>query len=126
VVCVSPIINYKHIIGSLVKKPQAFRHSKIRDDILPSMEYKKIWDHVNQVMDARSACKFIVGIMYLASKYDCEKSLAESVISIINSKRPLSLALIEQTYRLMANDKIPDMSISQHDIFSYDSFNKEA
>jgi len=120
------LINYKHIIGSLIKKPQAFRHSRIRDDILPSMEYKKIWSHVNQVMDARSACKFIVGIMYLASKYDCEKSLAESVISIIDSKGPLSLALIEQIYRPMANDKIPDMSISQHDISSYDSFNKEA
>ncbi|MDA7742058.1 ATP-binding protein [Francisellaceae bacterium] len=61
------LIDYRHIIGSLVKKPQAFRHSQIRDDILPSEEYKMIWRHVDQAMDAKSACKFIVGIMYLSS-----------------------------------------------------------
>ena len=120
------LINYKHIINALVKKPQAFRHSQIRDDILPSEEYKKIWRHVDQAMDAKSACKFIVGIMYLASKYDCEKSLAEHVISIIDAKGPLSLSMIEQIYRPMSNGKIPDISISQHDIASYDSFIKEA
>ena len=120
------LINYKHIINALVKKPQAFRHSQIRDDILPSEDYKKIWKHVDQIMDAKSACKFIVGIMYLAYKYDCEKALANDVISIINAKRPLSLALIEKKYRPMANTKLPEISVSQHDISSYKSFNGEA
>jgi len=120
------LINYKHIINSLVKKPQAFRHSRIRDDILPSDDFKRIWKHVDQAMDARSACKFIVGIMYLASKYDCERILAKNVISIIDAKEPLSLGLIEKAYRPMANEKIPNISVSQHDISSYEYFNKEA
>lgn len=29
-------VDYRHLIGSLKKKPQAFRYSQIRDDLLPN------------------------------------------------------------------------------------------
>ncbi len=29
-------VDYRHVIGWLVRKPQAFRHSQLRDDLLPS------------------------------------------------------------------------------------------
>jgi hypothetical protein len=34
------LIDYQHVIHSLIRKPGAFRYSKIRDNLLPSEDYK--------------------------------------------------------------------------------------
>ena len=59
-------VDYRHVIGSLIRKPQAFRYSRLRDDLLPTPDYKRIWQYVDSTMSAKSACKFIVGLLYLA------------------------------------------------------------
>ena len=69
-------IDYRHIIGWLVRKPQAFRYSILRDDILPNTKYHWIWREVDSKMEARSACKWIVGVLALAAKMDCEAILS--------------------------------------------------
>jgi hypothetical protein len=54
-------VNYKHVIESLVRKPQAFFYSKLRDDLLPSEAYREIWRYAKNKMPSKIACKFIVG-----------------------------------------------------------------
>jgi transposase InsO family protein/DNA-binding XRE family transcriptional regulator len=119
--CRSRIIDYKHLIGGLVKKPQAFRYSQIREDILPTDIYKRIWNHVDEIMDARTACKFIVGILYLASKHDCERAIGDHVIHLIETSKTITLAKIEEIYRPLENEKVPDIEVKQHSLSSYDS-----
>ena len=36
-------VNYKHVIRSLAAKPQAFRYSQLRDDLLPGDNYHQLW-----------------------------------------------------------------------------------
>ena len=38
-------VDYRHVVHSLVKKPQAFRYSQLRDDLLPSDDYQRIWQY---------------------------------------------------------------------------------
>src|SRR4029077_19634532 len=85
------IINYVHVIGSLVKKPGAFRSCRFRDDLLPNDNYRFIWDHVNCAMDRRESGRFIVGLLYIAATYNCETELAATVIELINNNEPLKL-----------------------------------
>jgi len=59
-------IDFRHVIDSLVRKPQAFRNSTLRDDILPDANFKAIWQRVDQTMDAHMACHFIVKLLYIA------------------------------------------------------------
>jgi hypothetical protein len=40
-------IDYRHLIGALVRKPQAFRYSQLRDDLLPNATYRSIWQHLD-------------------------------------------------------------------------------
>lgn len=91
-------IDYRHVIHSLVKKPQAFRYSQIRDDLLPNDTYKTIWEHVNDKMEARQACKFIVGLLYLASKYNCEEELGKRVLHDIARSRQLALPVYQAQF----------------------------
>jgi len=37
------VIDYHHLIGSLKKKPQAFRYCQFRNDLLPNNDYRLIW-----------------------------------------------------------------------------------
>jgi len=59
-------IDFRHIIDSLVQKPQAFRNSTLRDDILPDANFKAIWQCADQTMDAHMACHFIVKLLHIA------------------------------------------------------------
>ncbi|MFT5504981.1 MAG: hypothetical protein ACI8XC_002698 [Gammaproteobacteria bacterium] len=50
-------IDYHHIIHSLVSKPQVFRFSQFRDDILPNDDYSQLWVIAEQQFKPRDACK---------------------------------------------------------------------
>ena len=73
-------VDYRHVIGSLERKPQAFRYSQLRDDLLPSEAYRQIWHWLDQELDPRKACKVIVGILSLANRADCEEALGSFMI----------------------------------------------
>ena len=68
-------IDYRHLIGALARKPQAFRYSQLREDLLPNATYRAIWQHLDSHLEARAACKRIVGILALAARAECEQAL---------------------------------------------------
>jgi hypothetical protein len=75
------------VIGSLERKPQAFRYSQIRDDLLPSDAYRLIWERLDRELDPRAACKAIVGILSLANRADCEDKLADYILDKMAGNR---------------------------------------
>jgi len=111
-------INYRHVIHSLVKKPQAFRCSQLRDDLLPTAVYRQIWNTVNNTMNAKLACKFIVGLLHLAATENCEHELGEEVMHCIVQNQ--SLQLIDFQNRFKKNIAPPIVVIAQHELKSYD------
>lgn len=46
-----------------MQKPQAFRNSQLRDDILPDDRFAAIWKRADQELDPRMACCFIVQLL---------------------------------------------------------------
>jgi transposase InsO family protein len=112
-------VDYKHVIHSLHKKPQAFRSSQIRNELLPNEKFRFIWEHINKTMAPREACKFIVGILYIADKYNCEDDVGTYVADLIHDKKPLSMVAIERRYRKSEN-YVPEITINQHPLKDYD------
>lgn len=76
-------IDYRHLIDSLVRKPQAFRFSNIRDDLLPSPDYQRIWAYVDDTLPAHKACNYIVRTLHLASQKQCEGELGRYIVNLI-------------------------------------------
>lgn len=112
-------VDYRHVIHSLVKKPQAFRYSQLRDDLLPNEAYRQIWQHVDRALCARSACKFMVGLLHLAASHDCEQRLSETVLDEIAQNKPLSLSRLKQRY-CPVHTPVPEMVVEQHALSEYD------
>jgi len=91
-------VDYRHVIGQLARKPQAFRYSQLRDDLLPSAAYQRIWQHLDHHLDPRAACKRIVGILALAARSDCEQALGKHLTESIERGSIPTLAALEQRF----------------------------
>lgn len=106
------------MIESLVKKPRAFRHAQWRDDLLPSDDYQRIWQHVDAALNADKACLYVVRLLHLAKKSDRESALGRYVLAGIDRGKLPSLLECEDLF-LGLNLALPAMVIHQHALADY-------
>jgi len=112
-------IDYKHVIHSLAKKPNAFRNSLLRDDLIPAGDFTLIWQQFTQNTLSDSNCKYMLDLLILADNYDCEQALGRYVLSALEQGDNVS---IKQCRELFASEQIevPCLVSQQHSLTSYD------
>ena len=113
-------INPKHLVKWLAKKPQAFRHYTYRADLLANHNYHLIWEYIDQTMEERAACKFMVRLLKLGYSHGCEKHLADYVLNRIANKKVLNINYLESKF-IPKQDVLPLVEIAQHTLSSYNS-----
>lgn len=112
-------VNYQHVIRSLASKPQAFRYSQLRDDLLPDDNYRQLWQLADTHLEPREACKWIVTTLRLAFEYDDEQSLGEDLLIEAQAGRFASITEIQSRY-LRGNPNLEFSASHQHTLVSYD------
>lgn len=112
-------IDYRHVIGSLERKPQAFRYSQIRDDLLPDERYRMIWQWVDQELAPRAACKMMVGILSLAHRFDCEDALGDYLVARKQAGRLPLLHELQNRFGKKSGE-IPKILVRQSFASDYD------
>lgn len=112
-------IDYRHMVHSLVKKPQAFRYSQHRDALLPTDDYKIIWSHLNKTLATKESCKAMVGLLHIAASQDCEKELAHTVLELMSDNKPIVLTQLQEKFRKTVLQPPPELNIKQHQLKSY-------
>ena len=112
-------VNYQHVIHSLAKKPNAFRHSLLRDDLIPHGDFTLIWQQLTQSSLSDTDCRYMVDLLVLADKYDCEQALGRHVLTALEEGNKAS---IKQCRELFGPDtiEIPRLVSQQHSLNSYD------
>ena len=113
-------VDYRHVIASLEKKPQAFRYSQLRDDLFPDETYKAVWAWLDGEMEARKACKTMVGILALAYRADCEKQLGEHLQIMMSNKSLPSLHKLQRKFE-HSEQTVPVLHVNQPPAASYDA-----
>lgn len=91
-------INYRHVIKSLAKKPQAFRYSVLKEALLPNPTYQEIWQILNRDCVSHQACKLMVGILKLAADHDCEAELGCNVLNLLKKGQVPSLGSLQRRF----------------------------
>jgi hypothetical protein len=115
-------INYRHIIASLVQKPQAFRMFVWREELLPTDDYIEIWQIANNTLAPKTACKYIVNLLSLAAKQEAniESSLARYVLESFNSQQKLpSIEKCMDRFNVLPGNEIPVIESAQRSSDSY-------
>jgi len=111
-------IDYRHIIHSLAAKPQAFRFSQFRDDLLPNPQYRQLWHLAEQQFTPQEACKWIVAVLRFAADYDCESSLACELLLQAEQGQLPDLKSLQAKY--LRHTEPPPIPLRQHQIAGYD------
>lgn len=109
-------IDYRHVIHALAAKPQAFRFSRLRDDLLPTLQYRRLWQRAEQQFDPQQACKWMLSVLRLAYDYDCESQLAAELLQVDHLPE---LAALQKRF-LRHRTPQPAMVSKQHDVGTYD------
>jgi len=62
----SRIVDYRHLLPALIRKPGALARSVLRDDLFPRTEYRLMWAHLKDVLPEKGACRLMVGLLDLS------------------------------------------------------------
>jgi hypothetical protein len=113
-------IDYRHIIHSLAKKPNAFKYSQLRDDLIPLGDLSLLWQQLTQPSVTDRDCRYMVNLLLLAHNYDCEKALGRYVLAAYEAGKRASINHCRERF---GPDKIdiPVIVSQQHALNSYDS-----
>lgn len=111
-------IDYRHIIHSLAAKPQAFRFSQFRDDLLPSPQYRQLWAQAEQCFTPQDACKWMVAVLRFAYDYDCEGMLVYELLLQAEDHPLPDLKTLQERY--LTHTQAPDIPVRQHAVSDYD------
>jgi hypothetical protein len=78
-------IDWRHLVGALVRKPQAFRHSVFRDDLFPTASFRRAWQVLDEGLEPGKACRIYVGLLHLAATHACEEALGRYLDSVLDA-----------------------------------------
>lgn len=71
------MIDYRHFIDALKRKPQAFKGLAFRDALFPREAYRRTWEQLAEKLTQRQACQSMVGLLELAAMDGIEAVLAQ-------------------------------------------------
>lgn len=73
------VVDYRHVIHSLRKKPMALLNLVYRDQLFPREAYRRAFEWLLERHGERVACKMVVELLSLAHERGCEAELAEAL-----------------------------------------------
>ena len=106
------VVNYRHLIHALRRKPMALLHLVYRDQLFPRDAYRHTFDALLEALDERQACRRMVGLLALAHERCCEAALAARLAELLAAGTLPELAPLEA---LFAPDpqSLPQLDVRQ-------------
>lgn len=77
------MIDYRHFIDGLKRKPQAFKGMVFRDALFPRDAYRRTWEQLDLKLTQRQACRTIVALLEMAARDGVEGVLAQRLDALL-------------------------------------------
>ncbi len=113
------VINYRHLVEGLRKKPRALLYCTWQQEILPNPQYRAIWQQMLESFERDSAARIMVEALYIAATQDKETAVFEYLQMQLEAGS-LSLVGLQQHFQLLAVPPPPAVAVSQHPLSNYD------
>jgi len=114
------VVDYRHVIHALRRKPMALLNLVYRDQLFPREAYRRTFDALLEHLEERAACRLMVGLLALAHERACEAELAVCLADDLEAKR---LPDIDQLQSRFAPDpqSIPEVHVQLGSLRDYDA-----
>ena len=81
------VVNYRHVIHALRRKPMALMNLVYRDQLFPREAYRHTFDRLVEQLPQRQACRIMVELLSLAHERGCESQLADHLAAGIEARQ---------------------------------------
>lgn len=113
-------INYRHIIWSLVRKPGAFERYRYRDDLFPTLTFRRTYDALTDEMaSTRKADIEYLRILHLAAS--TMESEVEVALELLRDEGTVPTSDRVKALVVMAEPELPAMAAPTVDLGEYDA-----
>jgi hypothetical protein len=92
------VVDYRHVIASLRRKPMALLHLVYRDRLFPRDAYRRAFDVLRERLPERQACRVMVDLLALAHDRACEAELAEILAADVAAGRLPDVPALQQRF----------------------------
>jgi hypothetical protein len=115
-------IEYRHIIGWLVRKPGAFENYRYRRDLFPSSRFRVFYDGLTGRHTALKAAKEYLAVLYLAAT-EGESLVEQALECLLDIGSPISASEVKMvvTNWKTCSPRKSDVHIDEVALQSYDS-----
>jgi hypothetical protein len=116
------VIDYRHVIHALRRKPMALLNLVYRDQLWPRDAYRHMFDHLCERLSERAACKLMVELLSIAHERGCEAQLATLLTEDLAADRlPELKALRERFAPDLAS--LPEVTVHLVPLSVYEALN---
>jgi hypothetical protein len=113
------VVDYRHVIHSLRKKPMALPGLAYRDQIFPRAAYRRLFEAAMAQLPERGACRLTVDLLSMAHERGCEAELA-TVIDVLLDKGQLPNIGDMRAWFLPDAASLPTVLVQLAPLSSYD------
>ena len=110
-------INYRHVIGWLVRKPGAFAQYQYREELFPSLTFRRAYDALLKVRPERADKEYLALLNHAAMNSEQEVEAALELL-LEQGQQPCFEAVRELAKK--SQPAVPDIRIDVPDLCSYD------
>lgn len=114
----SAVINYRHIIAGLVRKPGAFTNYQYRDHLFPTVAFRKLYDRLIKTHPVNGTKQYLQ-ILHLAA-VNSESEVEAAIVILLEGKISPTLSRIKELLYTQSKDKTV-VHVDQPVVKQYDS-----
>ncbi|MGY3328880.1 hypothetical protein ACVILI_006620 [Mesorhizobium sp. USDA 4775] len=92
------VVNYRHVIHSLRRKPMALLNLVYRDQLFPREAYRHTFDMLMERLPERQACRIMVDLLAMAHERACESELADQLDAALQARRLPDMAALRERF----------------------------
>jgi hypothetical protein len=111
-------INYRHVIWSLVQKPGAFARYRYREELFPSLTFRRAYDSLTAQLDGWTADREYLRILHLAAS-TMEHTVEQALEEVLEAGQCPEVDTIKQRVA-PETITVPVVEIPAVDLTSYD------
>jgi hypothetical protein len=111
-------IDYRHVIWSLVRKPGAFARYRYREELFPSLTFRRAYDALRAVRGDRADVEYVRILHLAASTFEADVETALNVL--LESRAPFDYTAVRDLAS-PAQPSVPAIAIPQPNLAVYDS-----
>jgi hypothetical protein len=112
---VSHVVNYRHVIWSLVRKPGAFAHYRYREDLFPTLTFRQAYDALCKQLP-QQADRNYVRLLHLAATLS-ESEVETAIALLLENSQPPTFDAVRDLVRL---PQVPTLGQVTVDLDAYD------